>query len=178
MKAKTLKSETVYEGPLFDVRRDQVELDTGMVRSYEVVDHPGSVTIAPVDPSGNLIFVRQYRHPIAMDLLEFPAGTLEAGEDPEACAIREAREEIGMRPGKLDLLGEVFLAPGYSGERSYLFLARDLQKDPLSPDSDENLSLEYGSVDQVYDWIASGELLDAKTLAALLLALPLVDEQA
>lgn len=174
---KTLESKTVYQGPLFDVRRDQVELDEGHVRSYEVVEHPGSVTIVPVDDSGQLWFVRQYRHAIGMELLEFPAGTLEGGEEPADCAAREAREEIGMRPDQLDYLGEVYLAPGYSGERSLLFLARALEPDPLSPDSDEELKVAKADIGQVYDWIASGELQDAKTLSALLLALPQIDQE-
>lgn len=175
MNPKTLKQETAYQGPLFRIRRDQVELGPSTVHSYEVVEHPGSVTIIPVDGEGSLWFVRQYRHPVGEVLLEFPAGTLEQGEDPLDCARREAQEEIGMRPDQLDLLGEIYLAPGYSSERSLLYLAQGLQPAPLTPDEDEDLALEKASLEQVYEWIANGELQDGKTLSALLLALPLLD---
>jgi ADP-ribose pyrophosphatase len=117
-----------------------------------------------------LWFVRQYRHAVARELLELPAGTLEAGEDIEACARREIREEIGMSAGKLQKIGEFYPAPGYSTECLYIYLASDLHPDPLPGDDDEFIQVERIPADQVITLAEGGSILDAKTLAALLLA--------
>jgi ADP-ribose pyrophosphatase len=125
-----------------------------------------------VDADGNLLFVRQYRHAAGLDLLELPAGTLEVGEAPEACARREVREETGMAAGALEHLGQFYLAPGYSTENMHVYLATDLRPDPLQPDADEFLSVEKLSLEKALEMAHSGLLPDAKTLAALLLARP------
>lgn len=178
MPVETLAEEYVFDGKVFRVRRDRVRYRDGEETHFDVVEHPGAVTMVPVDDQGQIWFVRQYRHPAGASLLEFPAGTLEEGEEPESCARRECREEIGVDPGELHLLGSFYLAPGYSSELNHLFLARDLQEAPLDSDEHEEISVEIYPVDEVYDLIASGALQDGKTLAGLLLALPLVDEGA
>lgn len=171
-----LASEELFAGAVFRVRRDRIRTSEGQEALLDVVEHPGAVTIVPVDDEGRLWFVRQYRHPAGRTLLEFPAGTLEADEPPEECARRECREEIGMEPGEINLLGSYYLAPGYSSEENHLYLARDLTRAPLQGDEDEAIEVESYSVDEVYDLIAGGTLRDAKTLAGLLLSLPLIDE--
>lgn len=176
MKPKITNQAQVYQGKVFKVRTDQVQLESGRQTAYDVVEHPGSVTMIPVDDDGLIWLIRQYRHPARTSLLEFPAGTLEGGEDPEDCAVRECQEEIGMEPGELLFLGSYYLAPGYSSEQTHLFLVRDLQPAPLQADEDEVINIEKFSVDEIYDLIASDGLQDAKTLAGLLLALPLLDE--
>jgi ADP-ribose pyrophosphatase len=95
---------------------------------------------------------------------------LEPGESPEACAERECREEIGMAPGRLERIGECFLAPGYSTEYMYFFLATGLRPAPLAGDIDEEISIERVSTGQLADLVGSGDLKDAKSLAALYLA--------
>jgi ADP-ribose pyrophosphatase len=102
-------------------------------------------------------------------LLELPAGTLDPGEDPEACAVRECREETGMSPGRITRLGGFFVAPGYSTEFIHLYLAEDLKPAPLTPDEDEDLSVERLTLDRAHDLARSGELRDAKSLAGLAL---------
>ena len=176
MKPKITNQAEIYQGKVFRVRTDQLQFESGQQSAYDVVEHPGSVTIIPVDDEGDVWLIRQYRHPVRGSLLEFPAGTLEGDEDPEACAARECREEIGMEPGELHFLGEFYLARGYSTEKTYLFLARDLQPSPLEPDEEEGLEVERYTVDDIYDLIAGDNIHDAKTLAGLLLALPLLDE--
>ena len=114
--------------------------------------------------------VRQYRHSAGQVLLELPAGTLEPGEDPRACAERECREEIGMAPGRLTPLGECFLAPGYSTEYMYFYLAEDLSPAPLEADQDEDLRVERVPTAALAGRVSLGELRDAKSLAALYLA--------
>ena len=170
MKYQTLQSEPVYQGKAFRVRRDQVRLPDGQAARLDIVEHIGAVTILPLDADGRIWFVRQYRHAAAQELLELPAGTLEPGEPPEACARREIREETGLAAGELRKLGEFFLAPGYSTEYMHVFLATDLHPDPLPGDQDEFLSVEAHLAGEVFEMIARGEIQDAKTLAALLLA--------
>lgn len=171
-----LESEELFAGPAFGVRRDRIRTEDGQETLRDVVDHPGAVTMVPVDDDGRLWFVRQYRHPTGEVLLEFPAGTLEEGESSQDCALRECREEIGMQPAQLDLLASFYLAPGYSSELNHLYLARGLTRAPLEGDEEETIEVERYTVDEVYDLIASGILRDAKTLAGLLLSLPLIDE--
>ena len=167
-----LGSTPVYHGRVFDVRQDQVRLPSGRVVQLDIVAHPGAVVLVPVDAEGYVWFVRQYRHAVRKELLELPAGTLEAGEDIEACAQREIREEIGMSAGKLQKIGEFYPAPGYSTECLYLFLASDLHPAPLPGDDDEFIQVERFPADQVFALAEGGSILDNKTLAALLLARP------
>jgi ADP-ribose pyrophosphatase len=169
MKLKTLKSEKMYQGRAFDVRRDQVQLPQGKVTNLDIVEHVGAVTIVPVDPDGQMMFVRQYRHPAGGEILELPAGTLEPGEDPIECAHREIQEEIGMGAGYLRMIGEFFLAPGYSTEFMHVFLATDLFPASLPGDEDEVLSVIRYPVEAVFEAAHAGEIKDAKTLAALFL---------
>ena len=123
-----------------------------------------------IDDRGRVWMVRQYRHSAGQILLELPAGTLEPGEDPRVCAARECREEIGMAPSQLTPLGEAFLAPGYSTEYMYFYLATGLTPAPLEADQDEELAVEPIAPGALAERIASGDLRDAKTLAALYLA--------
>jgi ADP-ribose pyrophosphatase len=160
-------SRPVFEGRAFKVRVDSVQAPDGKVRPIDVVEHPGAVTLVPVADDGRLVLVRQYRHPSLQHLLELPAGTLGAGEDPAECARRECREEIGMAPASLERLGGFFLAPGYSSEYTHLFLATGLTPAPLPPDEDEDLHIEHLTLAQVDRLIRSGELQDGKTLAGL-----------
>lgn len=175
MGVKVLASETVYRGRALSVRRDRVRLAGGEETSMDVVVHAGAVTLVPVDDEGRLWFVRQYRHSVEASLLELPAGTLEEGEAPEACAERECREEIGMAPARLQHLGECFLAPGYSTEFMHFYLATGLSPAPLTADSDEDITVERLAPAEVAERLASGDLRDAKSLAALYLARPFLE---
>lgn len=175
MEFKTLKSETVYEGKAFDVRREQLLLPDGKTTWFDIVIHPGAVTLIPIDTLGRILFVRQYRHAVGKELLELPAGTLNVGEEPAACALREVREETGMSAGKLEKVGEFYLVPGYSTEFMHLFLASDLQVNPLPGDEDEFITVEAIPLDALPDLINQGVLQDAKSLAALFLAATLLN---
>lgn len=172
MAFETQKSELIYTGKAFDVRRDQVRLPAGITTDIEIVVHPGAVTLIPIDAQDRILFVRQYRHAVGQELLELPAGTLDEGEIPEICAQREIREETGMSAAKLEKIGEFFLVPGYSTEYMYIFLATSLKPDPLPGDEDEFISVEAVTMATIPELIAQGVLQDAKSLAALLLAEP------
>jgi len=170
MRFELLHSETVFSGRAFTIRRDSLRLPDGHQTRLDIVEHTGSVVLVPVDAEGNLLFVRQYRHAAGLELLELPAGTLEKGEAPEACARREVREETGMAAGSLEHLGEFYLAPGYSTENMHVYLATGLRLDPLEADADEFLIVEKLPLKKALEMAETGRIPDAKTLAALLLA--------
>lgn len=172
MAFETQKSETLYYGKAFDVRRDQVLLPDGKTTLIDVVVHPGAVTLIPLDSQGRILFVRQYRHAVGQELLELPAGTLNQGEKPEDCAHREVREETGMSAANLEKIGEFYLVPGYSTEHMHIYLATNLRSDPLPGDEDEFITIEAVALANVPDLISQGVLQDAKSLAALILAEP------
>jgi len=169
MKFDLIRSEIAYRGAKLIVRSDQVRTPNGEVK-LDIIEHPGSVVLVPIGAKGEVYFVRQYRHPATEEMLELPAGTLEPGEAPEACAAREIREEIGMAAAHFEELGAFYLAPGYSTELMHVFLASGLSHAPLQPDADEFLSVETFSAAEAYKLAKSGRLTDAKSLAALLLA--------
>jgi ADP-ribose pyrophosphatase len=172
MAFECLRSEIIYRGRAFTIRRDEVRLPDGRTTNLDIVEHHGSVVIVPIDPEGNLIFVRQYRHAAGLSLLELPAGVIEPGESPLECAQREIREETGYAAGKLERVGQFYLAPGYSTEYMVVFMAENLHPDPLNADADEFLQVERMSLTEALDWAASGKMPDAKSLAALYLASP------
>ncbi len=167
---ETVNTEPIYQGKTFRLRRDTVKLPNGRETKLDIVEHGGSVVMVPVDSDGNIVFVQQYRHPTKLDLLELPAGTRDGAEPPATCAAREMREETGMAAGHLEELGAFYLAPGYSTEFMYVFLATDLSPNPLPPDSDEFLRVERLPVRRAMEWAEQGKIRDAKSLAALLLA--------
>lgn len=168
----TVQSQAKYHGKAFSVRQDQVQMPNGRVSKLDIVEHSGAVTMLPLDADQNIWFVRQYRHPTGEKLLELPAGTLDAGEAPQVCAQRELQEEIGMAAEEITLLGEFFLAPGYSTEYMYVYLATGLTHSVLPGDDDEFIHVEKIQLSEVWQMALRGELRDAKTLAALLLAQP------
>jgi len=170
MPFELLKSEPVFQGRAFKIRRDTLKTPDGRETKYEIVEHVGSVIIIPIDEQGNLLFVRQYRHAAGKDLLELPAGTREGDEPYEVCAAREIREETGMAAGKLERIGDFYLAPGYSTEFMAVFLATELTHNPLDADEDEFLQLEKIPIQKAIEMAKKGEMPDAKTLAALFLA--------
>lgn len=173
MPFELLKSEVLLKGRAFTIRRDHLKTPDNRETKFDIIEHVGSVVILPLDGNGNLLFVRQYRHAAGGDLLELPAGTLDDEQEaPEVCAAREIREETGFAAGKLTKLGEFYLAPGYSTEFMYVFLATDLHHAPLEADADEFLSVEAIPIAEALQRAERGEIPDAKSLAALFLARP------
>jgi len=172
MKFDLLGSEFIYQGHAIALRVDNLRTPDGRTVKYDIIEHHGSVVLVPVDENGNIYFVRQYRHAAEQEILELPAGTLEPGEAPEFCAAREIREETGMEAANIHEIGRFYLAPGYSTEFMHVFLATGLKHNPLEADADEFLSLETIPTVEAFKQAESGQISDAKSLAALLLARP------
>lgn len=170
MPFELIRSETLLQGRAFSIRRDYLKTPNGGETRLEIIDHGGSVVLIPIDDDGNLLFVRQYRHAAGGDLLELPAGTRDGDEPFEACAAREIREETGMEAGKLQKVGEFYLAPGYSSEFMVVYLATGLKENPLDADDDEFLQVERIPLKKAIQMAERGDVPDAKSLAALLLA--------
>lgn len=172
MAFEKLDSELIFKGRVFNITRLHVRLPDKKESYYEMVSHPGAVSIVPVDEQGRILLVRQFRPAAWQDVLELPAGTLEKDEDPLDCAGRELREETGWAARKIEKLGAFYLAPGYSSECLHMFLARDLYHSPLQADQDEFINVEAVPIAQAYEMAHSGVFKDGKTLAGLLLAEP------
>jgi ADP-ribose pyrophosphatase len=164
MTIEVVSRENVYQGHAFNVRRDKVRFENQDIAQLDIIEHPGAVTILPIDADGQILFVRQYRHAAGKELLELPAGTLDEGELPESCALREIREETGYAAGKMIKIGEFYLAPGYSTEYMTVFLATGLLTSPLPRDADEFITLVRVPVEQAYQMALEGGLQDGKSL--------------
>jgi len=158
------ESRRVYEGSLIDVT-----LERWGDHEREIVEHPGAVAIVAVDSDGFVTLVRQLREPARQRLLELPAGTAEAGEEPLATARRELAEECGLRGGEWRELASFWTTPGFCRERMTLFAAEGVERGEASPAEDEELELVRWPLAEVRDRL--GEIEDAKSLAGLLLYL-------
>jgi ADP-ribose pyrophosphatase len=170
--AKLIENKLRYQGRKFSFNVDRIELPNGVIGDWECIHHPGGALAVPMTPEGKLVLVKQYRFPTQGRILEFPAGTLEVGEDPAETIARELEEETGYRARKWQKLGEFFLAPGYCDEIIYAFLAQDLEKLAVQPagDDDEDISVILMTPTEFEAAIDAGESIDAKSIAAYFLA--------
>lgn len=164
---KVINEETVYKGKIYDIHKDTINLPNGKTTEREVVVHSGAAAILPIDKDGNIIFVRQYRHPAKSLVLEIPAGMLDKGEDTRDCAIRELEEEIGMKTNKLSFMIKMYLAVGYSNEEISIYLAEDLEEGTQNLDEDEFVTIEKYSLKTSIDMILKGIIVDSKTIVAI-----------
>lgn len=162
---EVIASRSIYEGRIVTMRVDEITLPRGGTATRVVVEHPGAVVMIAIDHADNVYLVRQYRHAIGKILLELPAGTLEAQEDPLEAAKRELREEVGATAGDWRRLGSFYSSPGFVNEYMDVFLARDLTIEASDPDYDEDLEVVSLPLSDLLE--GRVELLDAKSLAAL-----------
>ena len=167
---KTLKTTNVYNGEIINVQRNIVQLPSGGNTIREVVLHNGAVAIIPVIDEDNILLVKQFRYPTDKILLELPAGTLNKSENPKSCAKRELEEETGFQAKKFIQILETFVAPGYSDEIMYTFVATDLYKTQKNLDYDENIEVIKIKVKEVMKLILDGKITDAKTICGILIA--------
>lgn len=166
---KTISSERIYEGRILSLRKDKVSVKDGKTSYREIVEHNGGVALAAVTPEGKMVMVRQYRKAAGKAILEVPAGKIEKGEDHRLTAERELKEETGYSAGKIEHITSFYTSIGYSTEVIYLYYASDLT--PGETDFDDNEAIEVLEYDlpELKKMVFSGEIEDAKTIAAILL---------
>jgi ADP-ribose pyrophosphatase len=165
---RLIGSRRAYDGRVISVRVDEVEMPSGRRVVYEIVEHGGAVVMVPVMDDATVLMVRQFRQAVGRELLELPAGTIEKGETPEACARRELAEEVGQAAARWDRLITFFPSPGILTEEMHVFLARDLR--PTSAErEEEDLRVEAMSLREARHRIDTGEIRDAKSVIGILL---------
>lgn len=161
----------LHKGRVFDVTTENVSLSNGTTVDMDIIRHPGAAAIVAVTDSRQVLMLRQYRHAIGKTMWEIPAGTREADEDPLVCAKRELTEETGYAARQWDDLGAITPVPGYSDERIFLYLASDLTVSSQNLDADEIIQVQKVPFEELIDMITTGRIEDAKTIAAIFLAM-------
>ncbi|MBR0596863.1 NUDIX domain-containing protein [Sinanaerobacter chloroacetimidivorans] len=166
---KTISSERIYEGRILNVRRDKVTVKDNQTSYREIIEHNGGVALAAVTDDGKMVMVKQFRKAAEKAVLEVPAGKIEAGEDHRLTAERELKEETGYSAREIRFLTSFYSSIGYSTEVIYLYLASGLT--PGETDFDDNESIDILEYDrsELKQMVLSGEIEDAKTIAAILL---------
>lgn len=166
---KVVKREEIYHGKIVDLIVDTVEHSEGHVLIREVVHHSHGVVTVPMLTEHQILFVRQHRYPFDKRLLELPAGKVDPGESPEACAVRELEEETGYRAGRIQKLCQIYPSPGYCDEVIHLYLATDLLRTQQALEiEEESITVETYTLDEAVQMIKAGDLLDAKSMVGLL----------
>ena len=166
--AEILRSEMIYQGRVFGLRRDEVVEPSGLRATREVITHPGSVVVLPVLPDGRIVMIRQYRHATRQYLWELVAGRKEPEETPKEGAARELLEETGYRAKRFKVFLDVFPTPGFLEERMYLLLAEGLTAGEAQPEEDEKIEVRPFKLKELKQMIKSGRLKDAKSIAGIL----------
>jgi ADP-ribose pyrophosphatase len=174
---EVLKQRLFYAGRKFNFEVTRLRLPNKAEGDWECIRHPGGALAVPVTPEGKLILLRQYRFAVQGRLLEFPAGTIEPNEDPAETIKREIEEETGYRAHRWQKLGEFALAPGYSDEFIYAFLAQDLEllEAPPNQDADEDIETILMTPQELEQAILAGEPVDAKSISSFFLARPFLN---
>ena len=161
-------SKNIYDGEKFSLRIVNAKNQNNQLYNKEIIQHPGSVVILPIDKNQDIILIEQHRIAINKTIIELPAGTLGKNEDHYEAANRELREETGYRAKNIKLIHKMWVAPGYSSECCYLYLAENLVPDPLPSDLGEDIIVLRKNVNDVKKMIVSGKIEDQMTLASLL----------
>jgi ADP-ribose pyrophosphatase len=165
---KTLSSQIIYEGRAVRLRVDTVQTVGGRQTTREIVEHADCVAVVAVDAEDNVLLVKQFRKPVEKELLEIPAGGIDAGEDAEAAVIREMREETGLWPQRVERLGGFYSSPGFCSEYLYLYLATELTPSQLYAEDTAGIEVVQVPIKQIPELITSGRICDAKSIAGLL----------
>ncbi len=172
MDLKQLSRDILYRGKIFDLIVDRIEYPGGKTGVREIAHHPGGAVAMPLFDDGRVMFVRQLRYPLGRDVVEFPAGKLQPGEDPADAAARELAEETGWTAGAMEKIAAFYSTPGFCDELLHLYLATGLTRLPAGPRREEGESTMTVLTLPLADAVAMaerGEIEDAKTVAGLLL---------
>ena len=159
--------ETLWRGSVGDFGIDEVVLPTGRTVTLALLRHPGAAAVVPFLDAETVLLLRQYRYAAGGEIWEVPAGKLDVGETLEACARRELEEETGYRAGRLEHTGDLLTTPGFTDERIGLFAAHELETGRLAHGRHEVIEVHPIPLARALEMIDGGELLDAKSIAAL-----------
>ena len=171
MDFKVIDSKTCFQGFIVDIRKDKIEFENGLQADRElVVKHHEAAAVLAIDNDGKLLMVKQYRYGTGFEMLEIPAGLMDAGEDHEACAARDLQEETGMKANKLTRMFDYYATPGYCTEKIVFYLAQDLEPAEQHLDADEFLTVHRYSIEEAVQMVADGTITDGKTIAAVFAA--------
>ena len=170
-----ISSSPIYAGRVISLSEDEVRFPDGSTGSLAIIRHPGASAVVPFlsDPRGadpTVLLIRQYRYAAGGYLLEIPAGRLDVGETPEACARRELLEETGCSAGTIAPLTTVYTTPGFCDERIHLFMASELRQGEVQREADEFMETVTMPLSEALARIEKGDIVDAKTIVALLYA--------
>lgn len=170
-----VSTRRVYTGRVLNLDIDTVKFPDGSVGELEIIRHSGASAVVPFvsDPTGpdpQLLLIRQYRYAAGGYVYEIPAGRLDPGEDPAACAGRELREETGCTAQQIDRLFTMFTTPGFTDERIHVFMAVGLTRGAVEHEADEFLEVETMPLSRALAMIESGEIQDGKTAFGILYA--------
>jgi ADP-ribose pyrophosphatase len=166
MKTRIVSDEVAYEGRIVRVHKVGIQGPGGKVVPRDLLEFSDATVIIPVLDDGSVVIIRNERFAVGEELLEFPAGKVEPGEQPEACAARELTEETGYTAGQLEKLGGFYSAPGALTEYLHVFLATGLAPGPQQLEGYENITVTTVHPDQLAELMRSGQLHDAKSIAA------------
>ena len=170
-----VRSERIYTGRIINLDRDTVRFPDGSIGELEMIRHPGASAIVPFvsEPTGNdpqILLIRQYRYAAEEYLYEIPAGRLDPGEAPLACAKRELKEETGCSSRNMEFLFTMFTTPGFTDERIHVFMATGLERGDTAHESDEFMTVETVTLSTALRFIEEGRIKDGKTALAILFA--------
>lgn len=164
---KQLKRENTYTGKAFKVASVTLQTEEGKQVTRDVIEHPGAACVVPMLDKDTVLLIEQWRIGAKRPLWEIPAGTLDPGEDPLACAARELEEETGYKAGKLEHLFTFFPSPGILDEKMHIFLATDLTRGQTKFDDDEQIVAKPFSFRDLRIQLKANNIKDGKTIAAL-----------
>lgn len=166
---KTIEDNLIHTGGVLEYRVLKVELPDGNLATRDVIRHPGGVAVLAFKDEDTILMVEQFRKPLDMVTLELPAGKIEKNEDIKLCAIRELEEETGYRAKYFNYIGKITTTPGFCDEYIYIYKAKDLYMGSKGGDEDEFINVKEVKIKDLREMIKNGELIDAKSLAALMM---------
>lgn len=165
-----MSERRVQRGAQFELVTEPVELPNGRRVDLDLIRHPGAAAVVPFLDKDRILMIRQYRFATGGEILEIPAGKLDPGETPEACAARELLEETGYRAGRLEKLGAIWTSPGFTDEVIHLYSAFDLEAEQQALEPDEIIELVPMPLSEALDSLRNDAIFDGKSATALLLA--------
>lgn len=171
--AGKISSRRIYSGRVVSLDVDRVRFPGGTTGELEMIRHPGASAVVPLlDPGKtdpDVLLIRQYRYAANGYLYEIPAGRLDPGESPEACAQRELQEETGYSTRRVQRLTTIYTTPGFTDEIIHIFVAEGLTNGAANPEPDEFMEVQSVPLSRAIAMVRSGEIMDAKTALGLLL---------